>query len=78
MKIYIAVCKEHHIDDTIRVFESPTVAIQYAKKFAEEYVRSFAEFDELPIDGWLYHCQYGTDEDYVYVIEGELGDTSMP
>jgi len=72
MEIYIAICEDRHIDSVVRVFDTPEKAISYAKSFAEGGARHSEDVEETKIDGWLYHCQFSCDGDFVRVEKGEL------
>ena len=71
MKLYLAICLDHHQDAYVRAFSTPELAIACAKEFVaaqdcpEEYI------EEKDIEGWLYCCTYGED-DSAYVEETTL------
>lgn len=76
MELFITVCNDRHTDLVIRVFDTAEKAINYAKKFVKEIARHQEEIDESEIDGWLYHCTYGCEDDYVCVEKATLNDES--
>jgi hypothetical protein len=76
MKLWIAHCIDRHIDPVIRVFDTPDAAIAFAKKFAQEEARGPESIEEEPVQGWLYHVNYSSEGDHVYVTETTLNDAS--
>jgi hypothetical protein len=72
MKIYIAICQDRHIDTVVRVFDDLEKAISYAKSFVKDCSNFPEDIKEFNVDGWLYHCAYSCEGDFVRVEEGEL------
>ena len=69
MKVYLAICLDRHIDPVIEVFDTKQEAIQYAKDFVRDYACHAEQIQESKVNGWLYHCDYSSENDYVYVEE---------
>jgi len=65
-KIYIAICIDRHIDETVRVFST----FEKAKDFCMAFIPPNYEREEHTTDGWLYHATYGSEGDSVRVEEG--------
>jgi len=70
MKVFLAVCKEQHIDDDYGVFEHLETAIDFCRRFAEAN-SSYGDPIEHQIDGWLYFADWG-ESNSVHVEELEL------
>lgn len=72
MRLYVANCIDRHAEPVIRVYSTKEAAIDYCKRFVEQNA-SYSEYiQESGVDGWLYHCEYSTEHDYVYVEETTL------
>ena len=73
MDIYIAICKDVHIDDDIKVFTDSEKAIQYCKNFVPK--RCALEEQELTdsmiYDNWIYYATYN-EENSVRVEKSKL------
>lgn len=65
MDLFVAICLDHHIDEVVRVFSTPELAIAYCETFADAYSRYGYEVQELDddmiADGWLYFAMYGAE-----------------
>jgi len=72
MDIYIAVCKDRHIDVVVKVFSDMGKAVDYAKKFMKTSARFPEDIKESYIKGWLYHATFSCEGDSVHVEKGIL------
>lgn len=72
MPLYLAICHDRHIDSVVKVFDTPEKAITYAKQFVKDCARHPENINEYPVGGWLYHCEYSNEGDFVRVEEAEL------
>ena len=71
-KIFIAICKDRHIDTTAHPFSTAEKAIKFARKRAKEYAREPDDVEESDIDGWLFYATFSCEGDCIYVIETEM------
>jgi len=72
MKIYLAICIDRHVDPHVKAFAVLERAKKYARGWVDENARHPESIEESDVGGWLYHCQYSEEGDYVFVIDGEL------
>ena len=74
MKIYIALCCDRHIDEKVKVFTKPELAIEYVKEFIGEDcdITEQELTKEMELVGWIYLANYGVEGDYVRVEEAYL------
>lgn len=79
MDIYIAICCDRHIDEVVKVFTSPELAIEYAKTFAtsggiwnEKTDIEESLTDSMIRSGCLYYATYSPEGDSVRVEKSVL------
>ena len=74
MKVYVAVCLDHHQDPVIHVYGTAENANADAKAFAESNAGAFGcppEYFSEKVANGLYSCHY-CEGDSAYVIEQEM------
>jgi hypothetical protein len=71
MKIYLAICLDHHQDACVRAFQTMTPAVAYAKAFVAAQGCPPEDVEEREYEGYPYYCTYG-EGDKAYVKEAEL------
>lgn len=64
--LYIAVCRDHHCDDTIRPFSTETKARAQCALWLRDLPRYTLPHIEKTLPGYLYFCTYG-DNDHVRI-----------
>ncbi len=75
MEIFISICCDRHIDETVRVFSTLEKAVEFCKDFVGKDEDTFNEEELTPSmekDNWLYYGVYGTDGDSVRVEKSQL------
>jgi hypothetical protein len=70
VKIYLVMIDDHHTDTEAHPFRTPNAAIDYARDYLNGCSGEVEELD--PPDGWIFHAEYGTEGDGVWVIETGL------
>jgi hypothetical protein len=66
---------DRHGDPEPYVFSTSEAAIDYAQNFAKESAHDENDFQESPIDAWLYYATYSVESDSVWVIEKTIDET---
>ena len=71
--VYAVMIHDRHSDPECVLFADPERAIAHARKLAHEYAGrpEFVEEDLNPAmraDGWLYHANYSSEDDSVWVV----------
>jgi hypothetical protein len=73
MDLFIAICCDRHIDETVRVFSTKEKAVEYCKEFAADEELEEQELTQSMINsGWLYYATYSCEGDNVRVEKGTL------
>jgi hypothetical protein len=73
MELFIAICRDRHIDEIVRVFSTQEAAIMYCKEFASDEELEERELTQSMVrDGWIYYAAYGAEGDSVRVKKGTL------
>jgi hypothetical protein len=76
-KVFLVIIEDRHTDVTVHPFSDAGVAIEEAKRVAEEYGREndyYEEHDYGKDDGWLFFARYTGEGDSVRVVEAELDE----
>jgi hypothetical protein len=71
-RLYVAMVADRHTDPEPYVFSTPEAAIGFAREWARDGARREEDFQEEPIDGWLYYARYSVEDDSVWVVEKGL------
>lgn len=72
-KLYIALCKDRHIDEVVRVFDTAEAAVEFCKAFVKS-CRGERDLEEKVISGWFYYATYSCEGDSVRVEEVTLNN----
>jgi len=74
MKVYVAICIDRHVDEYVRVFSTPGLAIMCCRKFIPgRYKIEEKDLTQRMRDhGWIYWATYGVEGDNVRVEEREI------
>jgi hypothetical protein len=72
--LYVAMIADRHADPEPYLFETPEEAIAYARLCAQRYATRPEDFQESPVDGWLYHATYSVESDSVWVLAKTVGE----
>jgi len=76
VKIYIAICCDHHVDEVVEVFLSSDSAIEYAREFVPESYDLIEQelTKEMKNENWIYLANYGVEGDSVRVEKSILNE----
>lgn len=76
VKIYIAICTDHHSDEDVEVFTKPEKAIEYAKNsMPESYdLKEQKLTTNMRRAGWIFLAHYGLEGDRVRVEQNTLNE----
>lgn len=74
MKVYVSIHEDRHTDVDVRVFETLSVAVYYAKQVVERYDYDESEdvSDWSPPPEWLFHAYLSCEGDTIRVEEKEV------
>ncbi len=70
--VWIVCVIDRHVDPVIEAWTEPGRAIERCRELVGELASDPGEVEEIPVAGWLYHCEYGTEGDHGYVFESTL------
>lgn len=71
-QLYVVDVHDRHCDNHIEILRDKGKAIVRAKLLAERNARAPEDVKESPMDGWLWHCDYSVEGDFVRVLEVEV------
>ena len=72
MKIYIMLWKDRHSDTTATPFLDLDEAIEHARISAKSVCSFPEDYNETPIDGWLFYIEYSCEGDCIWITEHEI------
>jgi hypothetical protein len=72
MKVYIAVCKDRHINPVVAAFTTEPLAEKFAREFMDDHMAQPSKIEERHVEGCLLYLVYGDEGDYAFVVESEL------
>lgn len=72
MKIFLVMVEDHHTDVKAHPFSTLEVAIEFARKKAEELTGGEPDESMPYSDAWLYYACCSEEGDHVWIVEKEL------
>jgi predicted RNase H-like HicB family nuclease len=67
--VYVTTITDRHADPEAVVFSTADLAIGHARQVGRKYAREPEDYQETPVEGWLFHANYSCESDSVRVEE---------